>query len=149
MAEAAAPTREQIERFQLALLPSEDPAYRDAKHHFAPGIYAREYLLPAGGVVVGKIHKHEHLLLVLKGHAWVVDERGRREVFGGFIHLSKPGDKRVVYADEPTVFVTVHHNPSDTQDLEQIELEHIEPERADIQAIIDRHREATSCLGAQ
>jgi quercetin dioxygenase-like cupin family protein len=133
------PTREQILRLQEAMLPVQCPM-PEAVHHFAAGMYAREFSMPAGMVVVGKIHRHEHLMMVLRGRATVVDEFGRYEVAAGYIQTSRPGAKRVVRAHEDTTFVTVHLNPSNTLDLGQIEAEHIEPESAEMQALVAKHR---------
>lgn len=121
------PTREKIIQLQESMLPlqCEQP---EPNHFFAPGMYLRELTIPAGMLVVGKTHKHAHFLMVLKGRAEVVSEFGREIVTAGYIGVSQPGVKRVVLAIEDTQFVTVHTNQSDTQDLEIIEAEHIEPE---------------------
>jgi quercetin dioxygenase-like cupin family protein len=138
---AAAPTREQIERLQATMLPIAT-AMPEAVHHFAPGMYGREFSMPAGMLVVGKIHKHGHIMMVVKGRATVLDEFGRYEVAAGFVQASRPGAKRVVLAHEDTTFVTVHLNPTDTQDLVLIEAEHIEPESAEFQALMAQMTEA-------
>lgn len=122
------------------MLPIECPM-PEAVHHFAPGMYGREFSMPAGMAVVGKIHKHGHLMMVLKGRATVIDEFGRYEVSAGFVQASKPGAKRVVYAHEDTTFMTVHLNPADTTDLGLIESEHIEPESPEMQALADSLRQ--------
>lgn len=133
--QSAPPSRGSIERLQREMLAiaTEMPA---AVHHFAPGMYGREFSMTAGMLVVGKIHKHGHLMMVTKGRATVIDEFGRYEVQAGFVQASKPGAKRVVLAHEDTTFVTVHLNPADTQDLEAIEAEHIEPESDDFQKLM-------------
>ena len=130
-----APTRAQIEHLQEQMLPIAT-AMPEAVHHFAPGMYGREFSMPAGMLVVGKIHRHGHLMMVAKGRATVIDEFGRYEVQAGFVQASKPGAKRVVLAHEDTTFVTVHLNPTDTQDLEQIEATHIEPESDEARALM-------------
>jgi hypothetical protein len=132
--QAPPPSRERIERLQAEMLPHAC-AMPQAVHHFAPGMYGREFSMPAGMLVVGKIHRHAHLMMCVKGRATVVDEFGRYEVSAGFVQTSKPGAKRVVLAHEDTVFVTVHLNPSDTQDLCAIEAEHIEPEADEFQRL--------------
>ena len=121
------PTREKIQRLQEAMLPiqCEQP---EPRHFFAPGMYLRELVVPAGMLIVGKIHKHEHFLLVLKGRAEVISEFGRMVVESGHISISPAGVKRVVLALEDTQFVTVHVNKEDSQDLAVIEAEHIETE---------------------
>lgn len=136
---ASPPTREQIEHLQAAMLPIQC-AMPEAVHHFAPGMYGREFSMPAGMAVVGKIHRHGHLMMVVKGRATVVDEFGRYEVQAGFVQSSRPGAKRVVYAHEDTTFVTVHLNPTDTQDLDAIEAEHIEPESPEMRLAFERWR---------
>jgi hypothetical protein len=121
------PTREQIIRLQEAMLPQqcEQP---EPTHFFAPGMYLRELTVPAGMLLVGKTHRHAHFLVVTKGRAEVISEFGRSVVEPGHISVSQAGVKRVVLALEDTQFVTVHLNPSDTQDLTVVEAEHIEPE---------------------
>lgn len=129
------PTRTQIEHLQAQMMPiaTDMPA---AVHHFAPGMYGREFSMPAGMLVIGKIHRHGHLMMVVKGRATVIDEFGRYEVQAGFVQASRPGAKRVVLTHEDTTFVTVHLNPTDTQDLEVIEAMHIEPESDEARALM-------------
>jgi hypothetical protein len=124
---AGIPSREQIVRLQEAMFPiqCEQP---DPRHFFAPGMYLRELVVPKGMLMVGKIHKHAHFLLALSGRAEVISEFGRTVVEAGHISISPAGVKRIVLALEDTQFVTVHVNPTDTEDLEVIEKEHIEPE---------------------
>lgn len=128
-----APTREQIVRLQEAMLPQQC-AQPDPTHFFAPGMYLRELTVPAGMLLVGKTHRHAHFLVVTKGRAEVISEFGRSVVEPGHISVSQAGVKRVVLALEDTQFITVHLNPSDTEDLTIIEAEHIEPEVLEIAA---------------
>lgn len=98
------------------------------EHLFCDGMYCRELEVPAGMCVVGKIHKHDHLLLVTSGAAIVISEFGRELVTAGHKSVSKAGVKRIVLAIEDTKFITVHLNLSNTQDLQEIEREHIDYE---------------------
>ena len=95
------------------------------KHYFAPGVYVREMLLEKDRVVVGKIHRHDHIAMLIKGRAVVVSEQGRIEIEAPHIWNSKRGEKRAVYAIEDCIFVTVH--PTDETDLEKIENDVIAP----------------------
>ena len=90
-------------------------------HHFAPEVYGREMLLPAGKVIIGKIHRHAHLNIILSGRAVVATEFGRKEVSAGQVFVSEPGTKRAVMALEDTRWITIHPNQSNTQDLSAIE----------------------------
>lgn len=90
-------------------------------HYFAPNVYGRRMLLPAGSTIVGKVHRHAHLNVVISGHAIVATPFGREEVRGGDVFVSKPGTKRAVTALVDTVWLTIHPNETDTQDLAEIE----------------------------
>lgn len=121
------PTRDQIVSLQNTMVDIAIPC-PEPTHFFAPGMYLRELTVPAGMLLVGKIHKHAHFLMVLQGRSVVISEFGREVVEAGHISISQPGVKRVVLALEDTKFVTVHLNKDDETDLEKIEAAHIEPE---------------------
>jgi hypothetical protein len=103
------------------------------KHHFAPGAYAREILLPKGSLVIGKIHKHAHINVVSKGRVSVMTEFGRMDIEAPCTFVSKVGTKRAVYAHEDTVWTTVHVT-SET-DLEKLEDEIIAKTYDDVPSI--------------
>lgn len=96
----------------------------DLMHHFSPGIYMRTVLMKAGDLVIGQIHRKEHLVVISAGAARVVSEEwGAKEVRAPFIFKSPPGVKRALLILEDMVFTTVHANPDDTQDLRELEAE--------------------------
>ena len=121
------PAREKIMALQEAI--SQSPECLTEKeledqlntHYFAPGVYGREMLIPAGTVIVGKIHKHAHLNVITQGVIKVVTEFEEVVYEGPRTWISQPGIKRAVYALEDTVWLTVHANPTDTQDIREIE----------------------------
>ena len=88
-------------------------------HHFAPGLYAREILLPAGVRIIGKIHYHAHVNTISKGRVTVFTEFGSQELTAPVTFVSKPGTKRAVVAHEDTIWTTYH--PTDETDLAKIE----------------------------
>lgn len=91
-------------------------------HHFAPGNYAREMLIPQGTVIVGKIHKHAHINVLSHGRALVfTEQRGVQELRAPYTFVSDPGAKRSVLALTDIVWTTVH--PTDKTDLAEIEAE--------------------------
>lgn len=114
----AATPREKILRLEqeIRLRPQIDCPL---KHHFAPGLYGREIVLPKGSLVVGKIHKHAHLNTISQGHVTVYTEFGAHELRAPLTFTSKVGTKRVVLAHEDTVWTTYH--VTDETDLEKIE----------------------------
>lgn len=117
--------REAIMRMQDAIVYGGldvGPAACPVQHHFAPGAYGREMTLPAGLVVVGKIHKHAHINVISKGRVQVFTEQdGVLELAAPCTFVSSPCTKRVVHVLEETVWTTVH--VTDKTDLAEIERE--------------------------
>ena len=95
---------------------------RDSK--YGCGMYGRELFVPKGGLIVGKIHKRPHLNIVLKGKISVLSEKGKHYFEAPCILPSNPGDKRIGYAEEDTVWLTIHI----TENLGEENLEAIEDE---------------------
>lgn len=121
-------TREQILHLQGVMLAEcATPWEQDfpVVHHFAPGLYARQMTIPKGGLIIGKIHRHAHINTLSKGRVWVVTEFGKEELCAPLTFVSVPGTKRLVLAQEETVWTTYH--PTDETDLERIEAHVIAP----------------------
>jgi hypothetical protein len=96
------------------------------EHVFTPGLYTRQCLLPAGTVLISKIHRTEHPYAVLTGRARVWTEgEGVVEVRAPAFGITKPGTRRVIWSLEDTVWVTFH--PTELTDLVAIEEFLIEP----------------------
>jgi hypothetical protein len=105
------------------------------KHHFTPVdekygccTYAREMFIPKGTVIIGKIHRHQHLNFISKGKVAVFTEFGEKHFEAPCTFISEVGLKRAVYAEEDTIWTTVHltaHN--EESELEEIEKEVISP----------------------
>ena len=91
------------------------------KHHFAPGVYAREILLPEDTVIIGKIHKHDHLIIFLSGVVSISSYKGVELVTTPGVAILPVGIKRAVYAHVDSRIVTIH--VTDKTDLEEIEEE--------------------------
>lgn len=83
-------------------------------HKFADGLYIREINMPAGQLMITKIHKVEHPAFVLKGKVSVLTESGVEVVEGPCYFITKPGTKRVIYTHEDTTWVTVHSTDKKT-----------------------------------
>lgn len=128
--------RDQILAFQSALEPLEQVDC-PLQHHFAPGMYGREILLPAGTFIVGKIHKHAHLNIVSRGLVTVVTEFGRRTIdarAAPVTFTSDAGTKRALYVHQETVWTTIHAVQS--TDLAEIEREIIAPDFGELDAFL-------------
>ena len=119
MNEIAMAQREKVCRLEKALAEF-PPVVFPVRDMFAPGVYLRELTLPANAVAVGAIHKTEHFSIISKGSIRVETDEGLVQFDAPHTFISKPGAKRAVYALTETIWTTVHANPTDTQDLEEI-----------------------------
>ena len=101
-------------------------------HVFAPGVYARVMTLSAGMTVVGKIHKYAHICLITHGTVKIVSEFDSGVYSAPRIWISEPGVKRMLHALSDFQMVNILPNPSDTQDLDEIEATVIAKSYADL-----------------
>lgn len=90
-------------------------------HTFADGIYVREIFMPAGMLIVSKIHKFEHPYFVLSGDVSVFTEEGAVRIKAPFSGITPAGTKRILYIHEDTTWITVHATKE--TNLEKIEEE--------------------------
>ncbi len=100
------------------------------KHHFSEDSYGREILLPAGSLVIGKIHRHSHLNVVSQGECYVLTEEGIKHIKAPYTFVSQPETKRVVYSVSEVVWTTVHVTKE--KDLAKIEEYVISPTYNDL-----------------
>ncbi len=85
------------------------------KHYFSPKdekygccTYAREMFIPKGTLIIGKIHRHQHLNIISKGKVVVYTEFGEKHLEGPVTFVSEIGLKRSVFAVEDTLWTTIH-----------------------------------------
>ena len=95
------------------------------KHHFAPGVYIREIFMPAGSIIIGKIHKTEHFNIIQQGKLSLIDDDKTTFLEGPITFISKGGVQKVLYIHEDTLWSTVHL--TDERDLDKLEAQLIEP----------------------
>ena len=100
---------------EIQKLPQADCPVR---HYFAPGMAAREMTIPAGVVLTGAVHRHEHLCTISKGRIAVSTDDGMKVLSAPCTFVSKAGAKRVGYAIEETVWTTYH--ATDETDVDRL-----------------------------
>lgn len=85
------------------------------KEDITNGVYTREITIPAGALIVGAIHRDAHPNYILRGDVSVVTEQNGVERLKGPCSIISPaGTKRVVFAHQETVWVTVHRTDAKT-----------------------------------
>lgn len=104
-------------------------------HHFVPGLYAREIVIPKGVLATSKIHLYEHLSIVAKGDINVLMSDGTaKRIIGPAVFISAPGDKLLGYANEDTVWISIER------------CEAREPEQAERELVVETHEEFVARL---
>jgi quercetin dioxygenase-like cupin family protein len=90
-------------------------------HRFTEGLYVREIFMPAGTLIVSKIHKTQHQYFVLKGKVSVwIDEGEEHIIEAPYIGITEPGTRRVLYIHEDCIWATSHPNEKN-ENAEEIE----------------------------
>mgnify|MGYP003394292821 CR=1 FL=1 len=89
------------------------------EHFFADGLYARKITRPKGSLIVGKIHKYKHFYFLLQGAVTTLTENGVVKMEAPAIVVTPAGTKRVSYAREDVIIVTVH--ATEKTDIDKIE----------------------------
>ncbi len=107
------------------------------RHYFSPGIYIREITMPAGSIITGQIHRHEHLNIIVRGDVHVITQDGWKRITVApgehFVMSSPAGMKRALRTYAETTWMTVHLNPTNETDpdklvsmLTAVDFEHFE-----------------------
>ena len=120
------PSLRQIKSLQDAVATLPNQIDFKPEHYFAPGMYLRELAIAGDSVVVGKMHRHEHLVMLVSGEATVWTDKGMERITGPKVWKSPAGVKRALYTHSDCLFYTMH--ATDETDLEVIEAETIVPE---------------------
>ena len=82
-------------------------------HTMGGGMYVREIFIPAGMMLTGKIHKHEHPNFLMSGKVSMITEDGGAQLMEAPQSLMSPaGCKRALFTHTPTWWITVHLNPN-------------------------------------
>ena len=93
------------------------------KHSFADGIYVRQMDMQKDSVVIGAIHNHLHVWFLLTGKLTVTTETEQQDYIAPCYVVSQPGAKRLIYAHEDSIFINIHKNPTNTQNINELEKE--------------------------
>lgn len=114
------------------------------KHSFTDGIYVREIFIPKGTMLTGRIHKHEHPNFLLKGTVKIATEYDGVQILKAPLSMiSKAGTKRTLIALTDLVWVTVHHNPKNKQNIDELESDIVAPSYEEYDKFIEKQKKGT------
>lgn len=126
------PSMEEIEARLLALGGEVQPSIADTLdefpviNNFTPGLYSRTIFMPAGSVVVSRIHKTEHQFVVSQGDCLVYSPNtGPVRIRAPHMGITKPGTHRVLVMLADTIWTTFH--ATDLTDLKELDEALLEP----------------------
>lgn len=120
--------RKSVDEIQAGLLKMR-PYQPETKHYFHGGMYCREVYRDAGVLVVGAVHKKEHLYVIVSGTVRISQEGEKAvELSAPAVIKSMPGTKRAVLSLTPVTCMTFH--VTDAATVEEAEAELVEADPA-------------------
>jgi len=90
---------------EVAQLPQSMP---EVAHRFADGCYSRQVTMLKGTLGVGALHKTNHHFLLSKGMILVQNGNVGEILSAPYHEITRPGDKRSIFAMEDSVITTFH-----------------------------------------
>lgn len=101
-------------------------------HRFSKGVYLRQITIPAGTVIVGKIHATRHFNIILSGECFVAQSDGKKiHINGAYTYESDAGVQKAVHAITDVIWQTIH--VTDKNDIKAIESDIIAIDEEDLQ----------------
>ena len=90
-------------------------------HDFSDQLYMRKMIMPAGSFVVSAIHHTDHFWFLMTGRILVTTDDEEIEHIAPCYEKSIKGAKRLIKCLEDCVFINVHKNPTNTENIEEVE----------------------------
>jgi hypothetical protein len=91
------------------------------KHTITDGVYVRQMNMKKGSFVLGAVHKRDHVWFLLTGYLIISNENGFEDYQAPCYVEAKSGAQRAIFATEDSIFVTIHKNPDDIQNIQELE----------------------------
>ena len=110
------------------------------KHSFADGIYVRQMNMKKDSAVIGALHNHLHVWILLTGKLTVTTETEQQDYIAPCYVVSQPGVKRVIHAHEDSIFVNIHKNPTNTQNINELEAEIVSKNYKEYEQYINKNK---------
>lgn len=115
-------TRDSVEALQSAMMELPQAPGMDTTHFFGGGMYCRRISIPAGRIIVSKVHSTEHMFIGCVGELMVAGQGENYTLRPGDVVVSPVGTKRVVFSVTDVVVMTVHKTDKTSVDDLEAEL---------------------------
>jgi hypothetical protein len=103
---------DKIDEFEAMLFRSQPIGEFPLKHLFLPGMYLRTIKMAKNSWVTSMIHNTVHPFFINSGKVSVFSENMGEELLEtGFMGVTTPGTRRVLFMHETTYWTTVHPLP--------------------------------------
>lgn len=89
----------------------------EVEHHQTEDLYGRHFKAPKGTMLTTRVHKQDHVSVMLKGVIIVRDQDNNlTTITAPCVFTTKAGTQRAMYAVEDFEFLTVHHHTNQNLD---------------------------------
>jgi hypothetical protein len=107
-----------------------------ADHYFGDKVYARGLWIPAGTVVVGKLHRFDRICIVASGKCTFVNEWEKKTVTAPYVGEFKAGSKTAVFAHTDSYWVACHG--TELTDPDELVEKLVSPDHTDYQLYLEK-----------
>ena len=87
-------------------------------NRFAGGVYIREIFMPAGNIVIGKIHTTQFFNVLVSGQCLIATTEGILHIRAPYTFVSEPGSQKCGLCITDVVWQTIH--ATNSTDVEEI-----------------------------
>jgi len=107
-----------VEILEAAFL-QEEQVDCPVRHHFGPGVYIREVVLPAGSYIIGHRHNSPHLNVMLEGRLTLINADGTRTELAAPQTFIAPAGRKIEYIHETVRWQNIY--ATEETDVETLE----------------------------
>lgn len=132
--------KQRLDQLEMEMLGSAVQVDPMLIHYFTPGLYAREIYMPAGTLIISKIHRTEHPFVISKGSAYVkINEHDWELLEAPYTGITHPGTRRVLLIEEDCIWTTFHPTDISPEDGTQAAINRAVEKIGDV--IIEKNEE--------
>ena len=106
---------------QIELNMQDEPLELPLKHYFTEGMYIREIFIPEGVALTSRVHKTQYPYILSMGVLEIFTEGERKIYAAPFTGISEIGTRRLGYAITDCIFSSLHVNPDNCKDIDELE----------------------------